>query len=259
MTEETSKQESQGKDTAKETGAKAESFEYQSEVKQLLKILVFSLYKHKEIFLRELVSNSIDALNKVQFQALTDSDIEDKDLDLKIDIRVDSEKNRLVIEDTGIGMTQQELIDNIGTIAHSGTLDFVKKIAEAESQDKMDLIGQFGVGFYSAFMVADEIHVHTKSFKKGGKGLLWKSDGGTSYTIEEKGKKTRGTRIELLLKEDDKQFSGKTRANGIIKQHSRYVPFPIYLEGEKIESVEAIWTQNKSSLEEKDYNEFYRF
>lgn len=238
---------------------KGDSYEFQSEVKQLLNILVYSLYQHKEVFLRELISNAVDALNKVKFESLTNSDIEDKDLDLRIDITIDKDKNKIVIEDTGIGMTKQELIDNIGTIAHSGTLDFVKKVTSSDTKDKMDLIGQFGVGFYSSFMVAEHIHVHTRSYQKGSAGLLWKSTGGSNYTIADKGKKTRGTKIELFLKEDEKEFLGKPRLKSIINQHSKFVPFPIYLEGEKIESVEAIWTQPKSSLEEKDYNEFFRF
>ena len=239
--------------------ASAEKFEFQSEVKQLLNILVYSLYQHKEVFLRELISNAVDALNKVKFESLVNSDIEDKDLDLKIEISLDKDKNKLVIEDTGIGMTREELVENIGTIAHSGTLDFVKKVTETEGKDRMDLIGQFGVGFYSSFMVADEIHIHTKSYQKGSKGLLWKSKAGENYTIEEKGKKTRGTRIELFMKEDEKEFVGKTRVKNVINQHSKFVPFPIFLAGEKIESVEAIWTQPKSALAEKDYHEFYRF
>jgi HSP90 family molecular chaperone len=239
--------------------AKAESYEFQSEVKQLLNILIFSLYQHKEVFLRELISNAVDALNKIKFESLVNSDIEDKDLDLKIEISIDKDKSKLVVEDTGIGMSKKELVENIGTIAHSGTLDFVKKVTETDSKDRMDLIGQFGVGFYSSFMAADEIHINTKSYQKGSKGLLWKSKSGENFTIEEKGKKTRGTRIELFIKEDEKEFLETTRIKNIINQHSKFVPFPIYLEGEKIESVEAIWTQPKSALKESDYNEFYRF
>lgn len=253
------KSEGKKSDTKESKPSNAEKHEFQSEVKQLLNILVYSLYQHKEVFLRELISNSVDALNKVQFESLTNSDIEDKDLDFKIEISIDKDKKKLVIEDTGIGMTKQELIDNIGTIAHSGTLDFVKKVTESNSGDKMDLIGQFGVGFYSSFMVAEEISVHTKHFLKGSKGLLWTSTGGNDYTIEEKGKKTRGTRIELSIKDDENEFLEKHRIKTIINQHSKFVPFPIYLDGEKIESVEAIWTQPKSSLEEKDYNDFYKF
>ncbi len=238
---------------------KAEKFEFQSEVKQLLHILVFSLYQHKEVFLRELISNAVDALNKIKFESLINSDIEDKDLDLRIDITFDKEKRKLVVEDTGVGMTKKELVENIGTIAHSGTLDFVKKVTESDAKDRMDLIGQFGVGFYSSFMVADEIHINTKAYVKGSKGLLWKSKAGENYTIQDKGKKTRGTRIELLFKEDEKEFLEKSRIQGVINQHSKFVPFPIYLEGEKIESVEAIWTQPRTTLKEKDYHEFYRF
>jgi len=238
---------------------KAEKFEFQSEVKQLLNILVFSLYQHKEVFLRELISNAVDALNKIKFESLINSNIEDKDLDFRIDITFDKEKRKLVVEDTGVGMTKKELVENIGTIAHSGTLDFVKKVTESDAKDRMDLIGQFGVGFYSSFMMADEIHINTKSYIKGSKGLLWKSKSGESYTIQDKGKKTRGTRIELFFKEDEKEFLEKSRIQGVINQHSKFVPFPIYLEGEKIESVEAIWTQPRTTLKEKDYHEFYRF
>ncbi|HLP60122.1 MAG TPA: molecular chaperone HtpG [Candidatus Deferrimicrobium sp.] len=237
----------------------AENFEFQSEVKQLLHILVYSLYQHKEVFVRELISNAADALNKIQFESLVNSDIEDKDLDLKIEITMDKDKKKFIIEDTGIGMTKEELVDNLGTIAHSGTVEFLKRLSETENSDKANMIGQFGVGFYSSFMAADEIHVHTKSYKKGSKGYLWKSKGDNNYTIEEKGKKQRGTRIELFLKEDEKEFLEKYRIKSIIGTHSKFVPFPIYLESEKIDSKEAIWTQPKSQLKEKDYNEFFRF
>lgn len=241
---------------AVDTGA--ENYKFQSEVQQLLNILIYSLYQHKEVFLRELISNSVDALNKVKFESLTNPDLENRDLDFKIDIKIDKDGKKLTVEDTGIGMTKQELIDNIGTIAHSGTMDFVKKVMESDSQDKMDLIGQFGVGFYSSFMVAEEIHLHTRSYKKGAGGFLWKSKG-DEYTIEEKEKEHRGTIIELFIREEQKEFLEKWRVKSIINQHSKFVPFPIYLDGEKIESVEAIWTQPKTSLKEKDYNEFYRF
>ena len=242
-----------------EVETNSEKFEFQSEVKQLLHILVYSLYQHKEVFVRELISNSADALNKVQFESLLNSDIEDKDLDLRIDITMDKDKRKFIIEDTGIGMTKEDLIENLGTIAHSGTVEFLKRLTETENGDKMNMIGQFGVGFYSSFMAADEIHVHTKSYKKGSKGYLWKSKGDNNYSIEEKGKKQRGTRIELFLKEDEKEFLEKYRIKSIIGTHSKFVPFPIYLEQEKIDSKEAIWTQPKSQLKEKDYNEFFRF
>ncbi len=238
---------------------KTEQFEFQSEVKQLLDILVYSLYKHKEVFLRELISNAVDALNKVQFEVLTNPNIEDKDLDLKINISFVKSQNKVVIEDTGIGMTKEELIENIGTIAHSGTIDFLKKLSETKKKDQVDLIGKFGVGFYSSFMVAKEIHIYTKSFKKGSKGYLWKSKGDANYSIEDMVKKHRGTRIELFLKKEEKEFLEKLTIKDIIAKHSKFVPFPVYIDEEKIESVAAIWTQPKSSLKQKDYDDFYKF
>lgn len=239
----------------------AQSFEFQSEVKQLLHILVYSLYKNKEVFLRELISNAVDALNKVQFEILTDHAVEDKELELKIDISFDKKHNKLIIEDTGIGMTHDELVANIGTIAHSGTLEYLKKIAEEESKKTgaPDLIGKFGVGFYSSFMVAKEIHIHTKSFRAGGGSWVWKSDGESNYTIAAGDKASRGTRIELFLKKDEKEFLEKYRIQGIIRKHSKFVPFPINVDGEKVERVEAIWSQPKSKLAEKEYVEFFKF
>ena len=239
--------------------AKAEKFEFQSEVKQLLDILVYSLYKNKEVFLRELISNAVDALNKVQFELLTDSDVEDRDLELNINISAVKSQNKLIVEDTGIGMSKEELVENIGTIARSGTVDFLKKLSESNKKDKVDLIGKFGVGFYSSFMVAEEIHIHTKSFRKGSKGFLWKSKGDSSYTIEEGVKKKRGTRIELILKKEEKEFLDKNIIKNVIANHSKFVPFPILVENETIESVEAIWTQPKSSLKQDDYHAFYKF
>ena len=183
---------------------KLEKFEFESEVKQLLHILVYSLYKNKEIFLRELISNAVDALNKIKFEVLMNKDIEDKGEDLRIDISINKTQNKLIIEDTGVGMTKNELVKNLGTIAHSGTSNFLKKLSESKEEEKIDLIGKFGVGFYSSFMVAREIHVYTKSFKKGSKAFLWRSKGDADYTIEETIKKIGGTRIELLLKKEEK-------------------------------------------------------
>ena len=236
-----------------------ESFPFQSEVRQLLNILVYSLYKNKEVFLRELISNATDALNKVQLDVLTNPDIEGKDLELRIDISFDKKQNKLIVEDTGIGMTRDELIQNIGTIAHSGTLDYLKKLTETGEKTKIDLIGKFGVGFYSSFMVAKEIHLLTRSALKGSPAHLWKSEGESGYSIEQTDKKERGTRIELFLKKEDREFLEPTRIKDIILQHSKFVPFPIYVAGEKIERVEAIWIQPRSNLKEKDYIDFYKF
>jgi HSP90 family molecular chaperone len=238
---------------------KEEKFEFQSEVKQLLDILVYSLYKNKEVFLRELVSNAADALNKMQFEILTEPDQEGKDQELKITVTIDKKHNKLVIEDNGIGMSKEELVTNIGTIAHSGTLDYLKKISETPAKKQVDLIGKFGVGFYSSFMVAKEIHITSKSWRPGSPAWLWKSTGESSYTIEEAEKERRGTRIELLLKKDEKEFLETYRLKAVILKHSKFVPFPIYLDEEKIERQDAIWTQPKSKLSEKDYADFYKF
>ncbi len=242
------------------TEKKAEQFEFQSEVKQLLDILVYSLYKHKEVFLRELVSNAVDALNKVQFQLLTETDLDEKDSELKINIDFDKKNNKLIVEDSGIGMTKDEIIENIGTIAHSGTVDFLKKVSEAKEENQVDMIGKFGVGFYASFMVAEEIHLYTKSYKKGSKGYVWKSQGTKDYSIEESDKKTRGTRIELILKKDEeKEFLEEYRIKNILSKHSKFVPFTIYVGKDKIESSPAIWTQPKSSLKKEDYDSLYKF
>jgi len=238
---------------------KGQTFEFQSEVKQLLDILVYSLYKNKEVFLRELVSNAADALNKMQFEFLTVPDLEGRDLELKITVSIDKKHGKLVIEDNGIGMTKEELVANIGTIAHSGTLDYLKKVSAAPAASQVDLIGKFGVGFYSSFMVAKEIHITSKSWQEDGKAWLWKSTGESSYTIEETAREGRGTRIELQLKKDEREFLEAFRLKNIILKHSKFVPFPIYLDGEKIERQDAIWTQPKSKLGEKDYADFYKF
>lgn len=241
------------------SAAKKEKFEFQSEVKQLLNILVYSLYKNKEVFLRELVSNAVDALNKVQFEQLSGKKVLNPDADLRINISFNKTRNTLVIEDSGIGMTRAELIENLGTIAHSGTMDFLQRLTQAKEQEKVDLIGKFGVGFYSSFMVAKEIRLFTRSYRPGSPGLLWVSQGDTAYTIEETVKKQRGTRIELLLKKEEKEFLEKHTVQDILLRYSKFVPFPIYIEEEKVEVAEAIWTQPKSVLKEKDYVEFYKF
>lgn len=241
------------------SNVKKEKFEFQSEVKQLLNILVYSLYKNKEVFLRELVSNAVDALNKVQFELMTGKKAEDPEADLRIDISFNQAQNKLVIEDTGVGMTRAELIENLGTIAHSGTMDFLQRLTQAKEQEKVDLIGKFGVGFYSSFMVAKEIRMYTKSFHPGSPGLLWISRGDTAYTIEETVKKQRGTRIELLLKKEEKIFLEQRTVQNILLKYSKFVPFPIYIEEKKVEVAEAIWTQPKSALKEKDYLDFYKF
>jgi len=245
--------------TASKSADEKNKYEFQSEVKQLLDILVYSLYKHKEVFLRELLSNAIDALNKVKFTQLTNPEVEDSDAELEINISVDKKRGILIIEDTGIGMGKADLINNIGTIAHSGAVDFLKKSSKLNKDEKVDLIGKFGVGFYSSFMVAKEIHIFTKFYKKGSKTFVWKSKGDNNFTIEETDNIVRGTRIELILKENEKEFLEKSIIQSIIEKHSRFSQFPIKLEKEEIKSAEAIWSQPKTNLKKKDYVEFYKF
>ena len=244
----------------KKKGNKNEkSYKFQSEVKQLLDILVYSLYKHKEVFLRELISNAVDALNKIQFISLTDKTLESESPEMKISVTIDKKSKTLTVEDTGIGMTEKELVENLGTIAHSGTIEFIKKAGKLKDKKEMDLIGKFGVGFYSAFMVASKIQVFTRSYKKSSKSLLWESKGGNDYSIKTVDKKDRGTKIVLHLKKEEEEFLEKFRIKSIIEKHSKFLPFPIFIDGEKIESTDAIWTQPKSSLKEKDYIDFYKF
>lgn len=235
-----------------------EKLEFQSEVKKLLDILVYSLYQHKEVFLRELISNAADALSKVRFSLLTQQQIADPDEELRIDITLNEKAGTLVIEDSGVGMSREELINNLGTIAHSGTLDFLKEMSKDKHASAEDLIGQFGVGFYASFMVAEEIRVITKAAKPGEKAWRWVSRGDTSYSIEETVKKKRGTRIELVLKEDEKQYLKKEEIERIVQTHSQFVPYPIFVEKRKVDRIQAIWSQPKTELKEQDYLDFYK-
>jgi molecular chaperone HtpG len=234
-------------------------YEFKAEVKQLLDILVHSLYTSREIFLRELISNSSDALDKLRFESTRGTDIEDKDLPLEIRINFNEKKKLITVSDTGIGMTQDELIKNIGTIAKSGSSEFIKQLQENKAEAN-NIIGKFGVGFYSVFMVAEEVVIKTKSFKKDTKAVEWKSDGLGDYEIAETDEKIRrGTTVEIHLKEDTKDFAEKYRLETIIKKHSNFVNFPIYLDKEKINTVAAIWREPKGNIKKEEYNEFYKF
>ncbi|SHE30408.1 molecular chaperone HtpG [Desulforamulus putei DSM 12395] len=237
---------------------KDERFEFQAEVKQLLDIVIHSLYTDREIFLRELISNAADALEKLRYQKLTSQEIVDGDLPLEISIELDEKNHTLKISDTGIGMTRDELVTNLGTIAHSGSRAFLKYLAEGDKKD-VNLIGRFGVGFYSAFMVADKVTVETRSYQPGAAGCLWSSEGTGSYTIAEAEGLRRGTKITLYLKEDAREFAREATVKRIIKQYSGFVPFPILLNGDKVNTVQAIWTKNKNEVTEEEYNEFYKY
>jgi len=235
---------------------KTKKHEFQAEVKQLLDIVVHSLYTDREIFLRELVSNASDALEKLRYIKLTEKDLFDDNLPLEIDIK--TEEDKIIITDFGVGMTREELIENLGTIAHSGSRKFVESLKKGDKVDE-NLIGQFGVGFYSVFMVADRVEVFTHGWRKDDEHLVWRSDGSGTYEIEETTGLRRGTRIVVYLKEAEKEYSGSERVQQVLNQYSSFVQFPIKLNGEQINKVEAIWLRNKNEITEEEYKDFYKF
>ncbi|MGL4510772.1 molecular chaperone HtpG [Cetobacterium sp.] len=238
---------------------KKETKVFQAETKELLNLMVHSIYTHKEIFLRELISNASDATDKLKFKALTDTHILDSSEELCITITPNEELRTLTITDHGIGMTFEEVVENIGTIAKSGSKAFLSSLEEAKKNNDLNIIGQFGVGFYSAFMVADKIILETKS-PYSDKGVRWTSTGEGSYEIEEIDKAERGTSITLYLKDndEDKEFLNEYKIKGLIKKYSDYVKYPIMLKDERINSTKPIWKTPKDELKDEDYNEFYK-
>lgn len=238
---------------------KKETKVFQAETKELLNLMVHSIYTHKEIFLRELISNASDATDKLKFKALTDTHILDSSKELCITITPNEELRTLTITDHGIGMTFEEVVENIGTIAKSGSKAFLSSLEEAKKNNDLNIIGQFGVGFYSAFMVADKIILETKS-PYSDKGVRWTSTGEGSYEIEEIDKAERGTSITLYLKDndEDKEFLNEYKIKGLIKKYSDYVKYPIMLKDERINSTKPIWKTPKDELKDEDYNEFYK-
>ena len=236
----------------------ASSQPFQAEVQQLLDIVIHSLYTDKEIFVRELVSNAADALEKLRHTQLTEKEIFEAEEPLEIRITTDEEANTITIADTGIGMTRDELVENLGTIAHSGSKKFMQALSES-GQKESSLIGQFGVGFYSAFMVADDVRVYTHSWKNEGEHLVWASDGKTGYSIEEAPGQKRGSRIVVHLREDQKEFADKNRIKRILESYSSFVPFPILLDEERVNTVEALWRKPKNDITDEEYTEFYKF
>lgn len=242
-----------------ETSTATGRFEFKAEIKQLLDILVHSLYTSREIFLRELISNASDALDKLRFQLNKGGDIYEKELPLEIHIDFDKNRKTLTIKDTGIGMTKDEVISNIGTIAKSGTSEFLKLLKENNTSAN-NIIGKFGVGFYSVFMVAKEVIIKSRSYLPEAKAVEWKSDGLGEYEIKEIDEKIpRGTAIEIFLKDDAAEFCERYKLEQTIKKHSSFISFPIYLEKEKINTISAIWREPKSSITKEQYNEFYKF
>lgn len=231
---------------------------FQAETKELLNLMIHSIYTNREIFLRELISNASDAIDKIKFEALTNSEILGEDKDFKITLSVNKDKKEITITDNGIGMTYDEVAENIGTIAKSASKAFKEKL-ENTSKDDIDIIGQFGVGFYSGFMVADKMTLITKS-PKSDMGVKWTSTGDGSYEIEEFEKKERGTSITLTIKDGEEfmTFLEDWKIRDLVKKYSDYVRYPIIFNDETINSTKPIWKTDKSQLKDENYNEFYK-
>ena len=236
---------------------------FQAEVSKLLDLVANSLYSEREIFLRELISNSADACEKLRYQSLSKKNILGDDKELKINIRVSKKKKYIEIQDNGIGMSNQELIDNLGTIARSGTSKFMEAMKDKKDSN-VSAIGQFGVGFYSSYMVSDTVEVTSKSAEDE-KSYLWQSNGKENYTIEEIENKKRGTIIKLNIKKDAEEFLDAFRLRSIITKYSNYIPFPILLDDldntkekeEKINEGDPLWLKDKKDIKEEDYKQFY--
>ncbi|KAF0856532.1 molecular chaperone HtpG [Pantoea dispersa] len=241
---------------------------FQSEVKQLLHLMIHSLYSNKEIFLRELISNASDAADKLRFRALSTPDLYEGDGDLRVRISVDKEKRTLTLSDNGIGMRRDEVIENLGTIAKSGTKAFLESMGSDQAKDSQ-LIGQFGVGFYSAFIVADKVTVRTRAAgAKADEGVFWESAGEGEYTLAEIEKADRGTEITLHFREGEDDFLDAWRVRNVISKYSDHIALPVEIETkdeendtvtwEKINKAQALWTRNKGEISDEEYNEFYK-
>jgi len=261
--------------------AKKENLQFQTEVSQLLQLMINSLYSNKEIFLRELVSNANDACDKLRFAALADDSLNEGDAELRIEVDFDEKAQTVTIRDNGIGMTRDEVIENIGTIAKSGTKEFMSKLTGDKAKDSQ-MIGQFGVGFYSAFIVADKVTLTTR--KAGTKeGVIWESTGESDFSIEETQKEKKGTEITLHLKDDEKEFAAEFRLKSIITKYADHLSVPIYMlettevesddkeddkdenkekatvtEWKQVNKAQALWTMSKSDITDEDYKEFYK-
>ncbi|HHF3533799.1 TPA: molecular chaperone HtpG [Haemophilus influenzae] len=245
---------------------------FQSEVKQLLQLMIHSLYSNKEIFLRELISNASDAADKLRFKALSNPALYEGDGDLRVRVSFDADKGTITISDNGIGMTREQVIDHLGTIAKSGTKEFLTALGQDQAKNSQ-LIGQFGVGFYSAFIVADKVTVKTRAAgEEADKAVLWESAGEGEYSVADIEKKSRGTDVILHLREDEKEFLNEWRLREIIGKYSDHIGLPVEMltkeyddEGkecgekwEKINKSDALWTRSKNDVSDEEYKEFYK-
>jgi molecular chaperone HtpG len=237
---------------------------FQTETKQLLKLMIHSLYSNKEIFIRELVSNASDALDKLRFSALADDSLLEDKSDLVVSVNVIPAEKKIVISDNGIGMSETEVIENIGTIARSGTASFLGNLTGDKKKDS-NLIGQFGVGFYSVFMVADKVEVLTRpASSSSNEATLWTSSGEENYQLKTSEKESRGTDITIFLNEENKEFADKSRVKFLLEKYSQYINFPLNLseesgESERVNESEALWLKPKSKISDAEYSDFYKF
>lgn len=240
--------------------ANAAKFEFKAETQKVLDILIHSLYTNKDIFLRELISNASDAIEKVRFKSIKGEEVVDNDLSYEIHLKVNKDKNILTIADTGIGMTKDEIITNLGTIAKSGTEEFIKNLPKDKNEVE-NLIGRFGVGFYSVFMVAEKVEITSKSATPNNKPVKWISEGKDTYEVFELDDSTitRGTRIDIFLKEDAKEYLETWKLKDVIQKHSSFIPFPIFVEGERVNTLAAIWREPKNTIRKEQYEDFYKF
>lgn len=247
-----------------------EKKEFKSELKQVLNLITHSLYSHKEVFLRELISNASDAIDKIRFDSLGNEPLLEDNKEWKIKIIPDKQKKTLTISDNGIGMSRETIIENLGTIAKSGTKEFLEKLQAAEAASRPELIGQFGVGFYSAFMVADSVTVCSRTAGDSKLGVQWTSDGQGEYTIEQKEKALRGTDVVLHLKNDETEFLEEWKLRSLVKQFSDFIEHPVVMDVEKEEdkkksiveetlnSRKALWLRSKNDITKEEYDQFYQ-
>jgi len=237
----------------------AQYYSFKAETKQILNILVHSLYKEREVYLRELISNASDALNRIRFVMLTDRNVLDPEAELYIRIIADKERGVITIQDTGIGMTREEIIENLGTIAQSGAREFLEAVRE-KKENLAQIIGQFGVGFYSVFMVAEWVRVTSHSYEPRARATTWYATGEDNFQVGAADKAERGTSVEIKLKEEAAEFAEESRLREIIRKHSDYVSFPIYLgdSQEQVNQRTAIWRMSRQEASAEQYDEFYR-
>jgi molecular chaperone HtpG len=249
----------------------AETLQFKTELKQILDIIIHSLYSHKEIFLRELISNASDAIDTLRFQSLTQPELAEGDTDWKIKIIPDEAAGTLTISDNGIGMSKATIVENLGTIARSGTKQFLEALKQADARDRPELIGQFGVGFYASFMVADKVTVHSRhAGTPASEGVKWESAGQGEFSVEQFDKPTRGTDVILHLRTDERDFLNTWKLRQLVKTYSDYVEHPVVMDVEETEGDEkktieetlnarkAIWLRNKSEVTPEEYTEFYK-